>query len=120
MNRNPVSKQQLFDWQSEVEISYFNQIQTLPLIHKGSNPYKDVEVVNRMRERRIVWFYYDIEDYVADYWSLLLLHYTFNKDFDVQLTTALQLSENLGIPVQERNIPPLWIMSVERSAQIKP
>lgn len=109
-------EQHLFDWQTEVEFSYFRQLQSLPNIHAGEHPYRDIEVVGAMRDRRIIWFYYDIEDYTADYWSLLLLHYTFDRDFDVNLTTALDLSDRLGIPVRDRNIPALWIMSVERSA----
>ena len=106
---------QLFDWRSEVEISYFNAIQQLPFIHKGSNPYKDIQIVNRLMDRKIVWFYYDIDSYSADYWSLLLLKYEFDPDHTVQLSTALDISDRLGIPVCERNIPPMWVLSVERN-----
>ena len=105
--------QQIKDWQTEVELTYYEHINTVPLIHKGSTPFKDVEVVKRLSHRRIVWFYYDIDRIPTDLWSLFLLKFMFSKEYDVQLTTAIDLSDRLGIPHKERNIPALWILSVE-------
>jgi len=103
------------DWQSEVEITYFSHTRSLPLIHRGKNPYEDIEVVRRLGIGRIHWFYYSLESVTEDFWNLFLVHFLYEGVFETQLTTALDLSNRLGIPIQERNIPNLWLLSIEKS-----
>jgi hypothetical protein len=100
-------------WQTAIELTCFSTVNTIPLITKGSNPYKDMEVVKRMSHRRIVWFYYDIDDYSSDFWSVFLLHSLYSDTFDLNLSTAFDLSDRVGMAVDPRDIPPLWVLSVD-------
>lgn len=105
--------EQIRDWQEEFEVVWFGHTQTVPAIIEGSKPGMDLIIAEQLGPGKIYYFYYPLEEYPPDYWSLFNLQMTNKPQLRVMLSTAEELSNTIGIPVWERNIPGLWILSVE-------
>lgn len=78
----------------------------------GSTPLKDIQV-SRLAGARQWWFTYPLGRYKTMDWYDVLENIRYDTDIQVDISSALELSESIGIPVSERNIPNLWVMCVE-------
>ena len=110
---------QIDDWILEFAIE-FNSIvhhympgTCFPIIRPGTSPIVDIRGVIEQGTTQIAWFYYTLEDMPVEYWELVALHYQTRSDVRVNLSDSHELSRQVGIPVAQRNIPDLWILTVE-------
>ena len=99
-------------WHREFSAYYFDHTKRMPLFIAGDTPTIDIRTIQSLPSIEEAWFYYPLDQYNLDYWELLEL-----GDWHsvvCQLSTAQQLSERIGIPTVDRNIPSLWILHIER------
>jgi hypothetical protein len=104
-------------WQQAFEQRYAQLTGSLPLMHWGNDPARDMAIFERLPANKEYWVLYPLQDYDTDYWSV------FYKLFDtdqrkIKLSTALVLSEQmLGHDILGMEIPDAWVLSVEIQAQ---
>jgi hypothetical protein len=110
---------QIDDWVLEFAIE-FNSIvsqyidnDSLPLVCAGTSPVADINRVVKQARPQVSWFYYEWTDMPREYWELVALHYRTRSDVRINLSDSHELSLRVGIPVASRNVPDLWIMTVE-------
>ena len=100
-------------WRQHLELAFFYKTNQMPMIMQGTDPYRDVDVVQSLSERHIVWFYYDMHRYTPDYWNVFLLRFLDRGDFLVNLSTAFDISSRLGFETNPFRIPALWVLNVD-------
>lgn len=99
-------------WKREFGAYYYGLTNTFPMFVEGKTPGIDIAAFMRASDIKTAWFIYPLEEYTLDYWELFELAEW--SGFEAQLSTAEQLSQTIGIPVWDRNIPGLWIMHLEK------
>lgn len=101
------------DWATEFALEFYMASHTLPIIRAGSRPVLDITAVIAHGPGEIFWFYYTWADIPAEFWELIALTYRRRPDVVINLSNSHELSERIGIPVDDRNVPDLWVMAVE-------
>ena len=99
------------EWRDEFLIEYYQHTNVLPIIIPGTRPPLDIQVVAQSRGKN-AWFWYPFLKYSPRYWNRFL-----DQDHDdvvIHISTAIQISETIGIPVDERNMPNVWIVAMEK------
>lgn len=110
---------QIDDWILEFAIEFNSMVSlyidndSLPLVRAGTSPIVDITDVIERGTAQIYWFYYTWEDMPVEYWELIALHYQTRSDVRINLSDSHELSRRIGIPVDNRNVPDLWILTVE-------
>ena len=100
-------------WANEFALEFYMVSQTLPVIRPGTRPVLDITSVVDHGPGQIFWFYYTWADIPAEFWELVALTYRHRPDLVINLSNSHELSERIGIPINLRNVPDLWVMTVE-------
>ena len=110
---------QIDDWVLEFAlgfnsaVSQYIDMDSLPLVRAGTSPVADISDVIEQALPQVSWFYYPLEEIPTEFWELIALHYQTRSDVRINLSNSHELSERVGIPVGNRNIPDLWVLTVE-------
>ena len=99
------------EWRDEFLIEYYQHTNVLPIIIPGTRPPVDIQAVAESRSKN-AWFWYPFLKYSPKYWNRLL-----DQDHGgvvIHISTAIQISETIGIPVYEREMPNVWIVAMEK------
>lgn len=99
-------------WRKDFAAQYYLVTRTVPFFVVGTTPTIDISTMQTAVDIRTAWFVYDLEDYNLDYWELLEVAEW--PGVQCQLSTALQLSERLGMSELDFDIPSQWVMHVEK------
>lgn len=100
------------EWEKEFSDLYYEFTKTLPLIRKGRIPLQDIQASKLADVGRAIWFYYPITRMHATDWYDLLAMMEFHPNVQIDISTALDLSETIGMS-EGIDIPDLWVMCVE-------
>lgn len=100
-------------WQTATETKFYKFSGCLPVISMGQSPYSDIKIIKDVPIRRPYWFCYEIDSYAPFFWSALLSNRMFKEKYNLNLTTAIDISDRLGFDVDPIHIPALWVLSVE-------
>ena len=103
--------EQIQAWRSELEQLYYDIIGTLPVITAGSDPAFDIAAVITAGPGQQHWFYYNRSDYSAEFFALLNLKLCHHRNIRINTASAEFVSEAVGIPVAERRVPDLWVLT---------
>ena len=110
---------QIDDWILEFAIEFNSMVSqyidndSLPLVRAGTSPIADITDVIERGTPQVSWFYYPLEQIPTEFWELIALHYRTRSDVRINLSDSHELSQRVGIPVANRNVPNLWILTVE-------
>jgi hypothetical protein len=114
-----VTVTQIDDWILEFAIEFNSVVSqyidndSLPLVRAGTSPIVDISNVIAQGTPQVFWFYYHLEEIPAEFWELIALHYRTRSDVRINLSDSYELSQRVGIPVDKRNVPNLWVLTVE-------
>jgi hypothetical protein len=110
---------QIDDWVLEFALEFnsglsqYIDTNSLPLVRAGTTPVADINRVIEQALPQVSWFYYPWADIPPEFWELVALTYRHRSDVRINLSNSHELSERIGIPVHNRNVPNLWVMTVE-------
>jgi hypothetical protein len=99
-------------WRDEFRQTFYNYTNSQPIILPGTRPVVDVKVL-KISDYDSVWFWYPLNNYSPNYWYRFF-NYCDENSITMYISTANQISETIGIPVWDRNIPSIWIMCLEK------
>lgn len=101
-------------WLLSFKAQYHKLTGALPLINAGTDPGRDLAIVEHIGPGREYWLTYPFEKYDSDYWSTFMTLFGRTGSVRFNLSTALILSETLlGPEAFEIAIPDVWILAVE-------
>lgn len=100
------------DWEQEFSSKFFDLTNSFPIMRAGTTPLKDIQV-SKLAGSKQWWFTYPLGRYKAMDWYDVLDTIRYDTEVQVDISSALELSQNIGIPVNQRNIPNLWVMCVD-------
>jgi hypothetical protein len=110
---------QIDDWVLEFAVEFntamsqYIDTDTLPLVRAGTRPVVDINRVIEQGLPQVFWYYYRWDDIPPEFWELVALTYRRRPDVRINLSNSYELSQRVGIPVENRNMPNLWILTVE-------
>jgi hypothetical protein len=96
-------------WRQDFSTQYYQVTGAVPFFVVGATPTIDIRTMQEMRDIRTAWFVYPIAEYGLEYWELLEVAEW--PGVQCQLSTARQLSEQLGLDVY---VPEQWVLHVEK------
>lgn len=100
-------------WRDEFQQTFYHHTGTHPIILPGTRPIVDLQVL-KVSDYHSVWFWYRLDSYTPNYLKRFL-QICVQHGVVAYISTANQLSENIGIPVWERDIPSIWITALEKT-----
>lgn len=114
MAKTTMNEQELLmrEWIFEMQDAFTELAGSPPLIVEGIQPMLDMQVIDCASVKNI-WFWYPKEEYSLIYWRKLLKQVD-PTDTRIHVSTAEELSANIGIPILHRNIPDAWVVSMEK------
>lgn len=107
-----MNEQYIEEWRDEFLIEYYQHTNVLPIIIQGSRPPVDAMAVAESVSKT-AWFWYPFRRYSPQYWNRFLDHCDRNG-LQVHISTAAQISDTIGIPVDEREMPNIWVVAMEK------
>jgi len=99
-------------WRREFCAEFYLKTGTVPFFVVGATPTVDIRTMQTQKDIKTAWFVYPLQDYTMDYWELLELGEW--PGVQCQLSTALQLSERLGMITIDHEFPSQWVLHVEK------
>lgn len=106
-----MAKQDL--WTALIKNEFVKLIGSIPSINPGTDPARDLAIVQHVGPSRQYWLLYPIEKYDAEYWNIFLAMFS-QPGIDINLTTALVLSERMfGDRIYNLEVPDVWVLSLE-------
>jgi hypothetical protein len=110
-----MAKQDL--WTALFKMEYAKHSGVIPSINAGTDPARDLAIVQHVGHSQSYMLTYPLLKYDADYWNIYLSMFS-QPGLDLHLSTALVISETLfGDRVYGLDIPDVWILSLEVLAQ---
>lgn len=107
-----MNEQYIEEWRDEFLIEYYQHTNVLPIILAGSRPSVDARAVAESQAKN-AWFWYPYQRYSARYWNKFL-NLCDENEVIVHISTAVQISETIGIPIDEREMPNIWVVAMEK------
>lgn len=105
-------------WLTEFRSRYYEMTGVLPIIHPGTDPARDVAIIEHIGPSREYWFLYDLAQYDADYWNVFLILFADRPGLRIEISTAIILTERiLGTRAFDLPIPDSWVVCLESLGQ---
>lgn len=107
-----MNHEHLEQWQDEFLLEYYRYSEMLPMMAEGTRPLVDLKTLVDSRYKN-VWFWYPLEEFSPAFWRGFRRHCS-AAGIGIHFSTAEQISETIGIPVWDREIPSIWLVALEK------
>jgi hypothetical protein len=105
-------------WLTEFRSRYYEIAGVLPILQAGTDPSRDLALIEHIGPGREYWFLYDLSQFDADYWSIFLTLFADRPDLRIEISTAIILTERiLGTRAFDLPIPDSWVVCLESLGQ---
>jgi len=105
-------------WLTEFRSRYYEIAGVLPILQAGSDPARDLALIEHIGPGREYWFLYDLNQYDADYWNVFLILFGDRPGLRIEISTAIILTERiLGTRAFDLPIPDSWVVCLESLGQ---
>ena len=105
-------------WLTEFRSRYYEITGVLPILQAGSDPARDLALIEHIGPGREYWFLYDLNQYDADYWNVFLILFGDRPGLRIEISTAIILTERiLGTRAFDLPIPDSWVVCLESLGQ---